>query len=349
MGNRAIRGKQGRAGRVGCVALCGVWTAGLLMAGTAAAQTCTTQAKLPADVRSALADQALSLGLAIKANDGARVQAQSAPLLAGNFAATAYLVRTTSERIAGDSLAVTQLYLLDASTRPATDTGAAEFSCALSGTPSETDFAFNSLPGGMYAFAMVEGTGPRPWLLSLLLEQKGSSWQLAGLYTHARTAAGRNGLSFWTAAREAAKAKDQWRAWLLFSEADALLAPAPFVDSSHLDRLRAEQRDTAPPELADGISAQTPMVLKDAKGESIAYTAIGVDASDDGMKLRLVLHYRAQPAADAAAGRARNLDAAQTFLDAHRNLRSSFDPVNVFGEVEGQPPFATEISMADVK
>jgi hypothetical protein len=312
----------------------------------AAAQTCTTQAKMADDVRSSLADQALAIALDIKANNGSKIQAESGAALAGNFAQTAYLLRTTSEKIAADSLAVTQIYLLDAS--KVSGGGEVDFSCPLAATASETDFTFSTLPAGTYGFAMIEATGLRPWLVSLLLEQQGSAWKLAGLYTHARSVAGRDGLSYWSAAREAAKAKQLWRAWLLYAEADSLLAPAPFIDTTHLDKLRTEQRDAMPPELADGISAQTPLVMKDAKGESVAFTSIGPDSSEDGSKLRLALHYRAQPLADPAAARARNLDAAQTLLDAHKELRTGIDTVFVFADVVDQPPFATEIPLSQI-
>jgi len=312
----------------------------------ASAQTCTTQAKMADDVRSSLADQALAIGIDIKGNNGAKIQGESSPALAGNFEQTAFLLRTTSEKIAGDALAVTQVYLLDAS--KASGSGEVDFSCPLTATSSETDFTFGSLPAGIYGFAMVEATGPRPWLLSLLLQQQGSAWKLAGLYSHPRAVAGREGLSYWSGAREAAKAKQLWRAWLLYAEADALLAPAPFVDTTHLDMLRSEQRESTPPELTDGISAQTPLVLKDAQGQPVAFTAIAPGSSDDGAKLRLTLHYRAEPLADPAAARARNAEAARTLLDAHKELRTGVDTVFVFADLVGQPPFATEMPVSQI-
>lgn len=316
-------------------------------AATAAAQTCTTQAKLTDDLRSNLADTALSIAMDVKSNNAERIRQESIGSLASNFDQTAYLLRTTSEKIAADSLAVTQLYLLDAS-KVAAGASGVDFACPLTGTSSEADFNFGALPPAVYAFAMVEGSGPRPWLVSLLLQQDGSAWKLAGLYTHARIAAGKNGLSYWSAAREAAKAKQLWRAWILYAEADALLSPAPFLDTTHLDKLRSEQRDAAPPELADGISAQTPLVLKNAKGENVAFTALSPDVSEDGTKLRLALHYRGEPVTDAVVGRARNLAAAQTLLDAHKELRQGIDSVFVFADIAGQPPFANEIPLTEI-
>ena len=82
-------------------------------------------------------------------------------------------------------LRVTQIYELDASSRAADDTSDADFSCALTGTTSETDFAISGLPRGLYGFAMVEATGDHPWLLSFLLRQDDGVWKLAGFYPRA--------------------------------------------------------------------------------------------------------------------------------------------------------------------
>ncbi|MES2393913.1 MAG: hypothetical protein V4555_19910, partial [Acidobacteriota bacterium] len=98
----------------------------------------------------------------------------------------------------------------------------------------------------------------------------------------------------------------------------------------------------------DGISAQTPLVMKAADGTEFRFTALGSDPSQDGQKLELLLHFTADAAADATAGRARNLAAAKTLLDAHKELRQGFDGVLVFADSAGAPPFATEIKMADI-
>src|SRR5579875_3299606 len=119
----------------------------------------------------------------------------------------------------------------------------------MAGTAAETDFSIAGLPAGRFAFVMVEASGPRPWLLSFLLEQQPGGWKMAGFYPHPRNAAGHDGGWYWTTARTDAKDGKEWLAWVLYGQADELLRPANFVSSTNLDRLRSELRSVTPPAL----------------------------------------------------------------------------------------------------
>jgi hypothetical protein len=323
---------------------------GLMPGVRASAQSCTTQAKMTAEVRSGLADAALSLGQAILAGDTAKVQTDTVAEFASGaaFAQTASLVQAVSGKLVGDSLAVTQIYLLDAKNRKAGDTSDADFTCDLVGIASETDFSIAGLPPGMYGFAMIEATGPRPYLLALLLQQDGGVWKMAGFYPRARTAGGHDGLWYWTAAREHAKANEPWLAWLFYGEADKLLRPANFATSTALDKLRSEQRVSVPPELIDGISAATPLVVKSADGKDFSFTSMEAEGSDDGKDLNLVLHVKADSVADVEATKARNRAAAKALLDAHKELRQGFGRVLVFADAPGQAPLVTDDTMQQI-
>ena len=313
----------------------------------ARAQSCTTQAKMTPEVRTGLADAALSLGKAIEAGDAAKVQASTVAEYASGtaFAQTSALVQSVASKMAGDTVAVTQIYVLDAKNRKAGDTSDADFNCALAGTTAETDFSISGLPPGLYGFAMVEGTGLRPYLLALLLRQDVGVWKMAGFYPRARTAGGHDGQWYWTAARDHAQAKELWVAWLFYGEADKLLRPANFATSTGLDKLRAEQRTAVPPELADGISAGTPLVLKSAEGKDYSFTAMDAEGSEDGKQLNLVLHLKADSVSDVEATKARNRAAVKVLLDAHKELRTGFDRVLVFADAAGQSPLVTDDTM----
>ena len=310
-----------------------------------------------ADQRQALADMSLQLATAIKSGDAGAVGKLADTDIAANFAPTGFLIRTLSEAIGGDTVAVTQLYQLDANAHVAGQNAPADFSCPLTNSASETDFSIPGLPPGLYAFTMVEANGPRPWLLSFLLHQQGGQWKMAGFYPHARTAAGHDGLWFWNDARSRAKTGQPWAAWLEFGTADALLRPANFVTTTHLDKLRSERAAAAPPELRDGISAETPYVLKTPPAptakpggpETAAITSLAAEGSEDGKHLNLLIHYRADaPANDQAASRARNQAVAHALLAAHPELRAGFDSVLVFADPASGEPFATEFKPAEL-
>lgn len=310
-------------------------------------QNCTTQSKLTAAQRAEIGAAAYKLASAVAGNDANEVRSQTISQYASDFGPTAYVVRTTSAELAGDRMAVTQVYLLDATGRAANDPSDADFTCPLGNSAAETDFSIGGLPPGKYAFVMVEASGPRPWLLSFLLEQEAGAWKMAGFYPHPRDVAGHDGVWYWTRARADAKDGKEWLAWVLYGEADELLRPANFVTSTNLDRLRSELRSVTPPALSDGISSKTPLMLKGANGQEFRITSLGSEASEDGRQLNLVLHFEAaKPAADANAGTARNMAVAAALLAAHPELRSGFDNMWIIADTPGGNPFVTERPMA---
>ncbi|MGI4829228.1 MAG: hypothetical protein ACRYFU_13695 [Janthinobacterium lividum] len=316
------------------------------------AQTCTSQAKMTPVQRNDVAAATLRLANAVVSGDSNAVQAATIPQYATNFAQTAYLIRTTSSQLAGNALTLSQAYLLDASNRTANETAEANFSCPLTGTAAETDFAIAGLPPGRYAFTMAEASGPNPFLLSFLLQAdaSGSGWKMAGFYPHRRDVAGHNGVWYWDAARSDAKAGKIWLAWVLYGEADQLLRPANFVSSTNLDRLRSELRTATPPTLSDGLSAATPLALSGANGAEFRITELRSEASDDGKHLNLIVHLRADPASGSGtdAATTRNLAAASALLSAHPDLRSGFDQIWVVADNTGADPFVTERPMSEI-
>ena len=315
----------------------------------AVAQSCTTQAKMNALLRSSLADAAMSLATDVKNASVAKLKSEAIDEYASSFTAASSLIENTAGQISGDTLQVTQIYVLDARNRKSADQGDADFSCPLTGSSSETDFSIAGLPPGMYAFVMVEATGAKPWLVSMLLRQETGHWKLAGLYPHARTAAGEGGLWYWKKARYAAKANQLWYAWLLYAEADELLRPSNFTTSTDLDKLQSEQRSATPSELADGISENHPLLIKGADGTQYRVTSLGSEGSEDGKRVNVVMHYTGDVLAAAVAQEmAKNASAAAALVDAHKELRQGFDGVIVVADVQGRAPFVTEQKMNEI-
>jgi hypothetical protein len=326
----------------------GTAIAAILLCLPISAEVCTTQAKMAPALRDALADTALSLATAVQANDAPKLRAATIAEYAANFTNTEFLIRTTSTKVTGQALKVTSVFSLDATARKPGDTAEAEFTCPLTNTSLEADFSIPGLPPGNYGFAVVEASGgAQPWLLSFLMRNDGGVWKMAGFYPHARTAAGHDGLWYWNEARAAAKAKQPWAAYLLYAEAYALLRPAGFVETTHLDKLQNEQRTASPSELSNGISKDTPLVLKDATGE-FHFTALTTDRSDDGTRVNIMLHMPSN-STDAAATRVRNEAAAAAFVKAHPEVRKDFQGVWVFAETDTQQPFVmTQRDMSQI-
>lgn len=329
----------------------------VVMAGAAivtplAAETCTTQSEMAATDRDALAAAARSIAEKIQANDGAGLQAVTIPDIAKNFGAVQSLVAGTSAKVKGATVVVEQVYLLDASDlkkNPDGTAGNAQFLCTLNKSVAEADFSIPGLPPGRYGFAIVEARGiAAPWRLSFLLQQVGGQWQMAGFYPRPMTAAGRDGLWYWTQARTLAKNKEQWSAWLYYQQAEALLNPANMIQSTHLEKLRSEQTAATPPTISSGVSANAPLVVKGPDGAEYHFTGLGVDDSLAKEKVDVTARLKVDQIGDPAAARKRNVDAMNALVTAYPDLKKNFHGVWIFAEAPGQNAYATELAMNEI-
>ena len=171
---------------------------------------------------------------------------------------------------------------------------------------------------------------------------------MAGFYPRTTLAAGHDGLWYWTEARRMVKSKEQWNAWLYYQQAASLLQPAPFVQSSHLEKLRTESAAAAPPALSDGISTEAPLVVKGADGVEYHFIALGTDDSLGKEKVDVVAHLKVETMGDPAAAKKRNTDAMTALLAAYPEVRKAFRGVWMVTDTTGQNPFATISAMTEI-
>jgi len=339
-----------------CNTRAGLWSAIALAmglaCGAARSETCTTQSAMTDTDRNALAGAARSMAEKVQANDATGLQAITIEEYAKNFAAIQGAVANSSPKLKGATLAVEQVYLLDASDlKPGPDGkhANANFLCTLNRSMAEADFSIPSLPAGKYGFAIVETRGAAaPWRLSFLMQQVQGQWQMAGFYPRPMTAAGHDGLWYWTEARTMAKNKEQWNAWLYYQQAEALLNPSSLIQSTHLEKLHNEQGTAAPPALSSGISPESPLVVKGADGAEYHFTGLNVDDSLAKDKIDVMARLKVDQLGDAVAARKRNTDAMSALVAAYPELRKGFHGVWILSEVPGQNPYATEQAMNEI-
>lgn len=319
--------------------------------GVAFGETCTPQSQMQPSDRNDLAAAAKMLATAIQADDQASVKATTIVEFSTNFGQLGEAIGRIAPKLKGGAVVVEQLYLLDASLLKRNPDGSspdAQFFCSLNRTTSEADFNIPGLPPGRYAFAIVEIEAAAPYRLSLLLRQDAGKWLMAGFYPKATTAAGHDGLWFWKEARTYTAQKHPWAAWLYYQEARSLLEPAGFVDSTHLEKLKTELATAAPPAAAEGVGQDNPLVVKGADGVEYRFTGIFVDNTLDPRNLDVALHMKVDALTDAAAARKRNVAAASAVLASYPELKTAFHGVWIFAEAQGQNPYATELSMAEI-
>ena len=220
---------------------------GMLVSGIVSAETCTTQSQMTVADRDALVATARSLAAKVQANDVSGLQAATAPEYAKDFSGIGTVVGSTAVKVKDGTLSVEQVYLLDGTQLKRGADGTlpdAQFFCSLNKSMAETDFLIPGLAPGRYGFVMVTVDGSSPWRLSFLLRQEqGGKWVMAGFYPKPLLAAGHDGLWYWKQARTMTAQKEHWNAWLYYQEAENLLVPANFIQSTHLEKLKAEQNE----------------------------------------------------------------------------------------------------------
>ncbi len=330
----------------------------LLVSGAAApgslawSESCTTQSQMKDQERDGLAAAARDIASKVQTNDANGLKAETVAEFASHFSPMQSLVAETAPRLTGGALTVDQVYLLDASQLKAQGGSEAQFFCSLNKSANDVEFLIPGLSAGVYGFAVVQvAASPDPWIVPMLLRREQGRWLLAGLYPRSTQAAGHDGLWYWREARRLAKEKQRWNAWILYGEAEALLQPASFIQSTHLEKLRDEQRAAAPAALSSGIGTDVPLVVKAADGKTYQFTALGVDDTLAKDKIDVSAHLRVEEIGDAAAARKRNEDAMHALLAAYPELRSSFHGIWIVAESAATPnaaPFATEQAMADL-
>jgi hypothetical protein len=325
----------------------------LLAQGVARAETCVTQSAMTAVEREALAAAARSLAAKVQAGDASGLRAATVPEYAKDFSGIGDVVASTAPKLKGGTLTVEQVYVLDASQlKRAADGSAldAQFFCSLNHSMTEADFLIPGLIPGKYGFAIVDVTNtPMPWRLSFLLRQDPGGWAMAGFYPKPMMAAGHDGLWYWTQARTMAAHKEHWNAWLYYQQAESLLRPTNFIQSTHLEKLHTEQAAAMPPTVSDGVGPDNPLVVKGADGAEYRFTGLGVDDSLAKDKVDIMAHLKVDQVGDPVAARKRNSDAMGALLAAYPEMRKPFHGVWVFAEEAGKNPFATEQPMEEIR
>jgi hypothetical protein len=331
---------------------CAIAVAVALCSAVAWGESCLTQSAMTAADRDGLASAARGLAEKIQANDADGVRSLTVAEYAKDFGAMQGAVANTSGRAKGATLVVEQVFLLDGSDlKRAADGSAsnAEFLCSLNHSIAEADFLIPSLPPAKYGFAIVEARGVAvPWRLSFLLRQENGKWLMAGFYPSAMTAAGHDGLWYWTQARDMAKSKEQWNAWLYYQQAQSLLLPANFMQTTHMEKLKAETTSATPPAASQGVSADVPLVVRGKDGVDYYFTGIGTDDSLAKEKLDVTAKLKVDTIGDPVVARKRNTAAMSALLAAYPEMRKGFHGVWIFAEAKGENPFATEQPMTEI-
>ena len=326
-------------GRMGLTGLMGAFL--LPVAGRAA--TCTTQAALQPQDRSALAAVGERLAVAVLQQDYGTLQSALFPGVSQDWNGIRGAVEDAGPLVKGGQAEIQEVYLLDAT--GATTTADTQFFCSNASGSLTVTVTMRSLPPGRYAVVLADAAGaPLGGQLGIILvwdpTAAPAGWKLGGLSLRQGIIDGHDGVWYWTQARALAAANVAWSAWYSYEMARYLLLPVDFISSPNMDKLLQEQSV-----IKNSPAGSFPLTL--AAGERTwKIDTIRVDASLHEADLAVV--YESIGVSDPAAARTEAMAVLGALLKAHPDLRQNFHGLWAVASRDGKLTPIIELPMAQI-
>jgi hypothetical protein len=179
--------------------------------------------------------------------------------------------------------------------------------------------------------------------LTLVLQEIGSDWKLAGFYVRSSQAAGHDTAWFAQHARDFKAKSQNHDAWLYYREAIALAAPVDFMSTLATDRLYDETQTAQPADVpADGKTADLSAGGKVYHLTELFPLAVGDD-------LNVVVKYQAADISDTARVFQENSTVIKALVAKFPELREAFAGAVARAVDPSGHDYGTLLAMKDVK
>lgn len=317
-----------------------LWTAPVL------GQTCTGAADMEPPARTALETAAKRFFDMSARGDAAAMKQNSIPSLAANFAGVESALKENQPALSGASASVRPPFLLNA--EGSGPLAHAEFLCGVFGPSGQTShsavFVLNDLPPGKYAITILDVSGgKRALTLTLVLQQLGADWKLAGYYARSQQACGHDFAWFAQQARDFKAKSQNHNAWLYYREAIALASPVDFMSTQATDKLYDEVQSVQPADMpADGNALDL-----NAGGKTYRWTAIFTLAVGDD--LDVVVKYSAADISNTQKTFAENGQVIKALVAKFPELKTAFAGVVARAVAPSGEDYGSLLPMREIK
>jgi hypothetical protein len=330
------------------LSLCLLLLATTPFAATSLAQVCQTAGDLNTATRTAFESAAVRYFEMSAHGDQAALKQNSIPSVAANFAGIEASVKDNQAAFAGAQPAVRPPFLLTVDgARPLER---AEFLCGVFGKSGQTKdsavFVLNNLPPGKYGIAILDVTGGKTAMamtLTLVLQQEGNDWKLAGFFARPAQTAGHDAEWFLQRARDF-KAKSQaHNAWLYYRESIALCSPVDFMSTLATDKMYDETQAAQPADVpANGGTT-------DLSAGGKAYHVTEIFPLAVGNDLDVVVKYQASDVSDTARTFQENTAVIKALVAKYPEIREAFAGVVARAVEPSGRDYGTLLAMKDIK
>jgi hypothetical protein len=278
--------------------------------------------------------------------DSATLQKNSIAAVAANFSGIEAAVKDNQAAFRGAHAAVRPPFVLTIEGSQPQEH--AEFLCGVFGKSGQTTdsavFMLHNLPPGKYGVAIIDAQGSQDArTLTMILQQVGTDWKLAGFYARPVQLNGHDGAWFAQRARDF-KAKGQNRnAWLYYREATALSAPVDFMSTLVTDKLYDEMQMVLPNDLPmNGKIVDVSVGAKTYHVTDIFPLAVGND-------LDVVAKYQAADVSNTAQTYQENVAVTKALLAKYPEFREAFAGVVVRAVEPSGRDYGSLMAMKDIK
>jgi hypothetical protein len=320
------------------------WIAALVLATpvTSLAVTCTTQAELQPQDRSALAAVGQRLANAIVHQDDATLQAQLLPAIASQWDGIRGEVELGAPLLKGGEAQLQSIYLLDASAQ--TETTDDQFFCSNASGSLTVTISMHALPPGKYGVILAQAAGaPLGGQIGLIVVWDPTAtppaWKLGGVSVRQGIVDGHDGVWYWTRARALAATGQPWSAWYSYDLARYLLLPVDFLSSPNLEKLTREQGELKNPPGGFPISLNDGPRTWKIDGVRIDTTLRAADLS---------VTYESLGITDPAAVRTEATAVLSALVKAHPELRDNFHGLWAVSSKDGKLTPVMELPMGQI-
>jgi hypothetical protein len=317
---------------------------------TATAQSCQTSNDLDDATRTAITSAGRRYFDMAAKGDAASLRQNAVPALASDFSGVESAIKEHQQDLAG-AQTKSKVFQLEVEGTDGKDNAPmphAEFLCGVFGANGQTAnsaaFYLDNLAPAKYAVVIFDATTPHAHTnFSVILQQMGTDWKLAGVYVKAAQLAGHD--SDWFAARARDyKSKGQVHsAWLYAVEARSLLAPVPFMSTQATDKLDADVQSLQPPDIpANGKTT-------DLASGTTTYKLIAIFPAAVGNDLDLIVKYQAADVSNTNQAYASNVAVMKALIAKYPELRDAFAGVVARATDPSGRDYGTLLAMKDIK
>ncbi len=278
--------------------------------------------------------------------DAAALKQNSIAAVAASFAGIEAAVKENQAAFTGARATIRPPFLLTADGPESL--ARAEFLCGVFGRSGQTKdsavFVLNNLPPGKYGITIVDVNGDNDIrTLSLVLQQAGADWKLAGFYAKSSQAAGHDAAWFIQRAHDFKTKAQNHNAWLYHREAIALSAPVDFMSTLATDKLYDEAQASQPADMpANGNT-----VDMSAGGNVYHLTEIFPLAVGDN--LDLVVKYQAADVSNTARTYQENVAVIKALVARFPEFREAFAGVVARAVEPSGHDYGSLLAMKDIK